>query len=41
MCKLIDKALIKHNYHKFLIGQEKVLKRVKLKTTMADRKSAK
>ena len=40
MYKLIDKVLIKHSYHKFLIAQEKVLKRVKLKITMVARKSA-
>lgn len=40
MYKLIDKVLIKHSYHKFLIAQEKVLKRVKWKITMVARKSA-
>lgn len=40
MYKLIDKVLIKDSFHKYLIAQEKVLKRVKWKITMVGRKSA-
>ena len=40
MYKLIDKVPINHSCHKFLIAQEKALRRVKWKIIMAGRKSA-
>ena len=40
MYKLLDKVPINHSCHKFLIAQEKALKRVKWKIIMVGRKSA-
>ena len=35
----LDKAQIRHSFHKFLIDHEKALRKVKLILTMVDKKS--